>query len=69
MCNTTQIIVADITVDDRSPKTRIVTPRRKVWKLRNPAVRKDCEIYVNQKCTELFSNEWVAIGTKYSRVD
>ena len=68
-CNTTQIIVADITVDDRYPKTRIVPPRRKVWKLRNPDVRKDYEIYVNEKCTELFSNEWVAIGTKYSRVD
>ena len=47
MCNTTQSNVADITVDDRYPKTRIVPPRRKVWKLRNPAVRKDYEIYVN----------------------
>ena len=42
------LLVADITVDGHSPKPRIVTSRRKVWKLRDPTVRKDYETLVNE---------------------
>ena len=52
-----KLLVADITVDGRAPKPRIVPPRRKVWKFGNPTVRKDSETFVNEKCTERFSNE------------
>ena len=28
-----------------------------MWKLRDPTIRKDYETFVNEKCTELFSNK------------
>ena len=52
-----KLLVADITVDGRAPKRRIVPSRRKVWKFGNPTVRKDSETFVNEKCIERFSNE------------
>ena len=52
-----KLLVADITVDGRAPKPRIVPLRRKVWKFGNPTVRKDSETFVNEKCIERFSNE------------
>ena len=52
-----KLLVADITVDGHSPKPRIVPPRRRVWKLGDPTVCKDYDTLLNEKCTELFSNE------------
>ena len=57
-CVTQQkLLVADITVDGHYAKPRIVPSRRKVWKLMDLTVCKDYETFVNEKCTELFSNE------------
>ena len=50
-----KLLVADITVDGRSPKPRIVPPRRKVWKLRNPNICKGYETFENGKRLELLS--------------
>ena len=42
-----KLLVADITVDSRSPKPWIVPPRKKVCKLRDPTVRK---VYMTDFC-------------------
>ena len=47
-----KLLVADITVDGRSPKPRIVPPRR----IRDPTIRKDYETFVNEKCALFLSN-------------
>ena len=62
-------LIANITVDGHSPKPRIVTPRREVWKLRDPIVRKDLDTFVNEKCTKLFSiEEPVVVNDAYKKV-
>ena len=57
MCFTTQLLVADIAIDGRSPKPRLIPPRRKLWKLRDQTVRKNYENFVNDKCKELLNQE------------
>ena len=39
------------------PNLALFHQEKKVWKLRDPTVRKDYETFVNEKCIELFSNE------------
>ena len=36
-----KLLVADITADGSCPTPRIVPPRRKAWKLRDPSARND----------------------------
>ena len=52
-----KLLVADITIIGRSPKPRTVPPRRKVWKLRDPNVRKEYETFVNARCAEPPTNQ------------
>ena len=43
--------------------------RRKVWKLRDPTIHKDYETFVNEKCTELLSNDKpVGINDAWNKV-
>ena len=52
-----KLLATDITVAGRSPKPCIGTPRRKVWKIGDPTVRKDYKTFVNEKCTGFFSSD------------
>ena len=52
-----KLLVADIEVNGHSPKPRIVPPRRKVWKLREPNIRKEYETFVNNNSNDLSSNQ------------
>ena len=64
-----KLLVIDITEDGRSPKPHIVPPRKKIWKLRDPTTGKDYETFVNEQCTELFSNnKSVGVNDAWNKV-
>ena len=52
-----KLLVADIEVNGHPPKSQIVPPRRKVWKLRDSNIRKEYETFVSNNSTDLSSNQ------------
>ena len=64
-----KLLVAITVVDGHSLKPGIVTTRRKAWEIRDPTVPKDYETFVNEKCTELFSNgKAVGVNDAWNKV-